>query len=143
VLRKALIKFTGCLESLTINTLDSEWQVSDNTDIPALGSLRAFTVLKDLDVSGIVLFGDCDEPDPASLQLASILPESLERLNVEMEWDTDIEDALHALLPHCSFSLPNLKKIKCTWRPAPRVIAEYLMEAFRDVDVELILSVEE
>jgi len=143
VLRQALSTFTTCLEYLTIDTLDSEWQVNDNTDIPAIGSLRDFTALKNLDVSGIVLFGDYDAPHPASLRLASMLPESLEHLNIDIEWDDDIEEALHVLLPECSSLLPNLKKIRCTWRPAPKIIADYLVEAFQDIGVELILSVED
>jgi len=142
-LRPGLSRFTACLQDLTIDTLDSEWQVNVNTDVAAIGSLRDFIALKNLDVSGIVLFGDYDAPHPASLRLASMLPESLEHLNIDIEWDDDIEEALHVLLPECSSLLPNLKKIRCTWRPAPKIIADYLVEAFQDIGVELILSVED
>lgn len=142
-LRKYLGVFTTSLESLTIDTLDSGWLVDMDVDIPAFGSLREFTALKHLDVSGLVLFGDCSDIDDSPLQLASMLPKSLETLKIQIEWDDDIEDALLTLLPDCTKMLPSLKIIDCTWRTAPKIIAEYLKAAFKDIGVQLLLSTEE
>lgn len=61
-LREDLIRFHTCLESLSINTLNMEWQVDIADDVPAIKNLREVTAFKHLDVSGVVRFGDYDEP---------------------------------------------------------------------------------
>lgn len=110
---------------------------------PGFGSLRDFIALKRLDVSGLVLFGDPVDLENTKPSLASIPPPSLKSLSINMEWDDDIEDALHSLLSDVSAYLPNLKLIECAWRPLPRVFGEYLVEAFAEKQVVLVLSLEE
>ncbi|KAJ4366779.1 hypothetical protein N0V83_007304 [Neocucurbitaria cava] len=95
-MRQGLIKFQTSLTSLTINTMDSSWQVDLDIDIPGFGSFREFVVLRYLDVSGLVLWGDSiDEEYP---RLSTMLPESLEILKVKTEWDHDVDDAFCNLI---------------------------------------------
>ena len=137
--RSFLRRFETTLTSLTLDTMDSCCLVDMDEDILAFGSFREFTVLRYLEASGLVLWGDCDYLEYA--ELSTILPASLEGLKIKTEWDDDIGDALHNLYGDCPAALPHLKSVECTWRPAPRLIAEYLSEAFSKVGVELVLSV--
>lgn len=128
------------LTHLTIDTSESAWQVGMDRNIPALGSLRDFSVLTYLEVPELVLWGDDDSADPPPL--ASILPPSLEMLILKTEWDDDIEDALRELSTDCTEALPRLKEVECTWRPVPRFVASHLIKAFRFVGVDLKLELE-
>lgn len=129
------------LTHLTIDTSESAWRVDMDRNVPALGSLSGFSALKYLEVAELVLWGDDDSTDPSPL--AAILPVSLETLVVKAEWDDDIEDALRELSGECAVCLPVLKRLECTWRPAPRSVAGRLVDAFRRVGVDLVLDVED
>jgi hypothetical protein len=140
-LRNSLQHVQKTLIDLTIDTMESAWRVDINRIVPPIGSLREFNALKHLDVAGLVLWGDDDTSE--SPALSSLLPQSLETLAIKTEWDDDIEDALYQLSVDCTDFLPNLKKVECTWRPAPRFVAEYLVDACRQEGVELILDIDE
>lgn len=140
LLHTALQHIRQTLTHLTIDTSESASRVDMDANIPAMGSLRMFEALTYLDVAGLVLWGDGDNTEPAPL--SSILPESLETLIIKEEWDDDIEIALHELSVDCAVSLPNLKTIQCTWRPAPKFTADLLKEAFRTVAVDISLDIE-
>lgn len=140
-LHKSLRQVRKSLTHLTIDTSESAWRVDINRIIPALGSLREFTALTHLDVAGLVLWGDDDTLEPPPL--SSLLPESLETLIINTEWDDDIEDALQQLSVDCAASLPNLKKVDCTWRPAPGFAARYLKDTFHLIGVDLVLDTED
>ncbi|KAJ8110211.1 hypothetical protein OPT61_g6885 [Boeremia exigua] len=140
-LHSSLQRVRKTLTHLTIDTSESASRVDIDLDIPALGSLRKFEALVYLNVAGLVLWGDDDITELVSLSL--LLPESLETLIIKNEWDDDVEDALHQLSIDCAASMPKLKTVECTWRPAPRYIAHYLIEAFRAVAVELALELED
>lgn len=140
-LRQDLLRFRGDLESLTLDTLESGWRVSMEENIPAIGSLRDFPVLKHLDVSGLVLWGDGE--DTAQFPpLTPLLPPSLETLVINVEWDDDVEEGLHGLARDCKAMVSNLKSVECMWRPAPKDVADVLIKDFRDLGVELKLSVD-
>ncbi|KAH7087456.1 hypothetical protein FB567DRAFT_346162 [Paraphoma chrysanthemicola] len=143
VIGQALRKFTSTLQSLRVDTLDSGWLVDMETDIPALGSLRDFTRLANLEVSGLALWGDYNSLEGPDERLSSLLPSSIASLSIRTEWDDDVEHALHMLLPDCTELLPNLKRVDCSWRPAPTAIADYLVLAFQEQGVDLILDAEE
>lgn len=136
---QVLEKFQNSLTCLTIDTTESAWRVDLDTYIPALGSLRGFKVLAYLDVSALALWGDGDLWEPAPL--SELLPASLEHLIVKTEWDEDIEDKLYQLSSQCTVSLPKLRKVECTWRPAPGFIADLLIDACHLAGVDLILDV--
>lgn len=138
---RALERFQNSLSRLTIDTTESAWRVDLDTYIPALGSLRDFKVLTYADVSAMVLWGDGDFWEPAPL--SELLPASLEHLVLKAEWDEDIEDKLYQLSSECAVSLPKLKKVECTWRPAPAFIADLLIDACHLAGVDLILDVEQ
>jgi hypothetical protein len=137
----SLSRFQSSLTRLTIDTTESAWQVSLDTYIPALGSLRDFKVLAYVDVAALVLWGDGDFWEQKSL--SELLPESLEHLVLKTEWDEDVEDRLYQLSSECTTSLPRLKRVECTWRPAPSFIADLLTDACHSAGVDLILDVEE
>jgi hypothetical protein len=138
-LRTGLLHVQSTLNHLTIDTMESAWRVDMDIMIPALGSLREFTALKHLDVTGLVLWGDDDTLE--SPPLSSILPEFLETLAIRTEWDDDVEDALYHLSLDCTGLLPHLKEVRCTWRPAPRLIGEHLVDAFQLLGVDLVLDI--
>jgi hypothetical protein len=99
---------------LTVDIMDSA-SVNDRDYSPGIGDLRDFTALKHLDVSGLVLWG-CDyEEDVGFRPLSSTLPTSLATLTIE--------------------------KVECIWGPAPRAMAEYLINAFQELGVELVLDI--
>lgn len=128
------------LSHLTIDTMESAWRVDMDRKIPALGSLREFKALRYLNVAGLVLWGDGDilaTPPP----LSTLLPESLETLIIKTEWDDDVEDALQQLSVDCTSQLPALRKIECTWSPAPAFEAECLQDYYQSAGVELVLDV--
>jgi hypothetical protein len=137
---RTLEKYQNSLTHLTIDTTESAWRVDLDTFIPALGSLRGFKVLTHVDVAALVLWGDGDFWEPAPL--SELLPESLEYLNLKTEWDEDIEDKLYQLSSECTISLPKLKRVECTWRPAPGFIADLLIDACHLAGVDLVLEVE-
>lgn len=139
-LASSLEAFHHSLERLVLDTLDSGWIVSMEQDIPPIGSLRQFTRLKHVDVSGLVLWGDVHS-DAAYPALALRLPESLEELIIRTEWDDDVEDSLLDLSRDCPTLLPSLRNVDCSWRPAPSSLAEWLKDEFDAATVELILSV--
>lgn len=141
MLRRSLQHICKTLTHLTIDTSESASLVDLDQSIPAFGSLRDYEVLKYLDVAGLVLWGDDDFSE--LVPLSSILPCSLETLKIKVEWDDDVEDALHELSFDCAACLPNLKRIECNSRPAPRSVAEYLIKAFHMADVDLILVLED
>ncbi|KAF3035946.1 hypothetical protein E8E12_005806 [Didymella heteroderae] len=138
---KVLERFQSSLTRLTIDTTESAWRVDLDTFVPALGSLRDFKVLTYLDVSALVLWGDGDFWEPAPL--SGLLPESVEHFVLKTEWDEDIEDQLYQLSSECIVSLPRLRKVECTWRPAPGFIADLLIDACHLAGVDLILDVEQ
>ncbi|KAH7359699.1 hypothetical protein BKA66DRAFT_573993 [Pyrenochaeta sp. MPI-SDFR-AT-0127] len=138
-LRRELYEWKTSFESVTIDTMDSSWLVSMDVDIPAFGTFRDFTSLKYLYVSGLVLWGDCHNLDYP--RLSNILPDSLETIGIKTEWDDDVEGALHNLYEDRSTMLSRLRRVECTWRPAPKVAADYLMEAFIKHGVDLVLSI--
>lgn len=140
-LREELDQWKTTFESLTIDTMDSSWLVDMDVDIPAFGTFRDFTSLKQLEVSSLVIWGDCDNVEYP--RLSNILPDSLETLSIQTEWDDDVEDALHNLCEDRSTMLLQLRRVKCTWRPAPKATADYLIEAFLRLGVELVLNIEE
>ncbi|RAR01971.1 soluble epoxide hydrolase [Stemphylium lycopersici] len=115
--------------------------VDMDEDIPSFGSLREFTALKHLNVSGLVLFGDCMGLDYP--RLSAILPESLETLSIKMEWDDDISDALYNLYEDFPTTFNQLRMVECAWRPAPRTVAELLVAEFKSIGVELILEIDD
>lgn len=139
-LRSALQNVQYTLNHLTIDTMESAWLVDIERTIPPLGSLRDFKVLKYLNVTGLVLWGD-DDIGGASPPLSALLPESLETLIVKTEWDDDVEDALHQLSTDFAAWLPALKKVECKWTPAPGWVADYLIDAYQLGGVELVLNV--
>jgi hypothetical protein len=136
---RTLSRFKDSLTSLTIDTMEAICQIDMEEDIPAIGSLREFTSLKHFDVSGLVLWGDCEELEFP--RLSGVLPESLETLTIKTEWDDDVEDALYNLCED-AFAVPRLRTLTCTWGPAPRATAEALISAFRKINVELVLSID-
>jgi hypothetical protein len=140
-LHRCLDTYFDSLERLTLDADDSGWLTDKEEEIPAIGSLRDFTSLKHIDVSGLVLFGHYTTSDSPDLRLSRILPASLETLNIKAVWDGSIEAALCALLPECSTFLPNLQKIECSWTPASKTVAEYLVAAFSKQGVGLVLEV--
>lgn len=144
-LNSALSKHKSTLESLTLDTLESGWMVSMDQDIPAIGSLRHFTVLKALDVSGLVLWGDQEEPEPEQHSLAHLLPEALERLTIRVEWDEDAVDSLARLLPYRDEMLPNLKSVDGSWRPCTKEYAMLLEQDFvmHGIEIRMQYSDEE
>ncbi|KAH7074502.1 hypothetical protein BKA63DRAFT_513165 [Paraphoma chrysanthemicola] len=143
VIGQALRKFTSTLQSLRVDTLDSGWLVDMETDIPALGSFRDFSRLANLEVSGLALWGDYNSLEGPDERLSSLLPPSITSLSIRTEWDDDVEHSLHMLLPDCTELLPNLKRVECSWRPAPVAIADYLVMAFQEQGVDLILDASE
>jgi hypothetical protein len=140
-IHRSLSRFQSSLTRLTIDTTESAWRVDSGTFIPALGSLRDFKVLAYVDVAALVLWGHGDFWEQAPL--SQLLPESLEHLILKTEWDEDIEDRLDQLSSECTTSLPKLKRVECTWRPAPGFIADLLIDACHSAGVDLILDVEE
>jgi hypothetical protein len=139
-IHQCLSRFQSSLTRLTIDTTESAWRVDLDTWIPALGSLRGFKVLAYVDVAALVLWGDGDFWEQAPL--SELLPESLEHLILKTEWDEDIEDKLYQLSSECAISLPRLKRVECTWKPAPSFIADLLIDACHLAGVDLILDVE-
>jgi hypothetical protein len=120
--------------------MDAICQINMDEDISAIGSLRDFIALEHLDVSVLVLWGDCDGLDYP--RLSAILPENFETLSIQTEWDDEVEDALYDLWEDAS-AVPRLTTLTCTWAPAPRAKAEALVSAFKGTNVELTLSIEE
>ncbi|KAF2731111.1 hypothetical protein EJ04DRAFT_567117 [Polyplosphaeria fusca] len=145
LLRRALFDHHETLERLIVDTLDSGWMVSMSDQIPAIGSLREFESLKYLAVSGLVLWGDDpgiddDEDEHQPLLLADILPPNLEDLVIRTEWEDDVELSLAALPEECPRSLPKLKLIDCSWRPAPEGVLKELPERFSLHGIQLRLA---
>jgi hypothetical protein len=136
---RVLRRFKDSLTSLTIDTMESICQIDIDEDIPAIGSLREFTSLQHLDVSGLVLWGDCDDLELP--RLSGVLPESLETLIIKTEWDDDVEDALYNLCED-AFAVPRLRDLTCNWGSRPRTRAEALITAFKNISVELVLSID-
>ncbi|KAH7378473.1 hypothetical protein DE146DRAFT_761725 [Phaeosphaeria sp. MPI-PUGE-AT-0046c] len=141
LLGQTLLLNKETLERLTIDTLDCAWPIDMEIDIPPLGSLRSFRVLKHLDVSGLVLLGDYDTATGINVALSSILPASLESLKVNIEWDDEIEEVLYAYLSECGSFQPALKSIECSWRPAPKDIAKHLIDSYKEIGVDLVLAI--
>lgn len=141
----ALSHHKDTLETLVIDTLESAWMVSMDQNIPAIGSLRPFTALKTLDVSGLVLWGDYayEEYDSQPIKLGTILPEHLENLIIWTEWEECVEESLFGLPADCSQLLTHLKSIECQWRPTPKPIATILVEEFAAEGVELQLQMQD
>ncbi|OAL02803.1 hypothetical protein IQ06DRAFT_345791 [Phaeosphaeriaceae sp. SRC1lsM3a] len=142
LLGQALRSLEHSLERLTIDTLECAWPIDMESDISPLGSLQSFHVLKHLDVSGLVLFGDYHTAVRPDIALSRILPTSLESLKVDIEWDDEIEEVLYAYLSDCALSQPALKTIECSWRPAPKDIAKHLIGSYRAIGVKLVLTIE-
>jgi hypothetical protein len=140
-LGEKLMKFSTSLERLQIDTVDSHWLVDSEDDIEAIGILRGFTSLKHLDITGTVLWGEWNTIDYPNLELSSILPSSLETLNIKAERTDPVEFALLLLLNDMSAALPNLRSIECSWRSAPKSAVECLVIAYRKLDVDLVLVV--
>ncbi|KAF2679650.1 hypothetical protein K458DRAFT_115650 [Lentithecium fluviatile CBS 122367] len=140
-LRRDLGRSCHSLEHLELDTLESSWQVSLDEEIPTIGDLRDFTVLKHLDVSGLVLWSDGDTADHPPL--ASILPASLETLKIHVEWDDYVEDGLMALSKDAPSYFPYLRSVDCSWRPASSHVAPLLIDMFAAVGIELKLSIAE
>lgn len=138
-LRRHLAPLQQSLECLVLDTLESTWQVGLDENIPTIGSLRDFAALKHLDVSGMVLWSDDDTIEQP--RLATILPPNLETLIINVEWDDYVEAGLVGLSKDCTSQLPNLKSVNCSWRPAPRPIAEALIAEFKDAGVTLELAI--
>ncbi|EOA89215.1 hypothetical protein ACJQWK_09195 [Exserohilum turcicum] len=139
--RSVLLTLSDSLETLTIDTTDATCQVDMDEDIPAFGSFRQFTALKHLNVSGLVLFGDCHGQDYP--RLSAILPDSLETLSIKTEWDRDIAVVLVTLYKDLSTTPSRLRILDCSCGPAPRMVAEMLMAAFRTTGIHLVLSIDE
>jgi len=140
-LRQALRRFCHSLDYLELDTLESRWQVTLDEDIPTIGNLRDFTVLKHLNVSGLVLWSDNDTVEHPPL--ASMLPPSLETLAIQVEWDDYVEDSLMTLSQDAPSQLPNLKTIDCLWQPASVEMAPLLTDMFTAVGISLSLSIAE
>ncbi|KAL1608173.1 hypothetical protein SLS60_003112 [Paraconiothyrium brasiliense] len=138
--RKRLQPFEKTLEVLALDTLDSSWLVELEEDIPTIGSLREFTNLKHVEVSGMVLWSD-DDGTVKQPRLSSILPSALETLVVNVEWEEDVEEALADLAIDCKAHFPNLKKVDCSWRPAPMFVGRNLITEFERAGVNLKLDV--
>ncbi|KAK7179444.1 hypothetical protein PSPO01_14527 [Paraphaeosphaeria sporulosa] len=140
-LRKSLERFEPSLESLILDTLGSSWLVELDQDIPTIGSLREFTYLKHVEVSGMVLWNDDDDDAITQRRLSSILPSALETLVINVEWDDYVVQALLDLAVDCAEQLPSLKRIDCSWRPASMFTGHELIGDFERVGVELRLDV--
>ncbi|KAF1974477.1 hypothetical protein BU23DRAFT_567308 [Bimuria novae-zelandiae CBS 107.79] len=149
-LRFDLRHLESSLESLILDTLDSTWMVELDREIPTIGSLHEFGVMKHLEVSGMVLWNDENldedldkEEDAPSKQppLSWILPPSLETLVINVEWNYLVEDGLSGLSKDWTVHLPNLKSIDCSWRPAPMDSGEHLTAEFEKVGVALKLDI--
>ncbi|KAL6711421.1 hypothetical protein ACN47E_004355 [Coniothyrium glycines] len=138
-LRDALCDSQQTVQEPTIDTTDSGRLVDFDTEITAIGDLSSFTALINLDVTGPVLWGD--DEDEEMVLLSSILPNSLETLTIKNEWDEFLEQVLNRLSLDCTAYLPTLRRISASWRPAPRVEAEYLSSAFSQANVNLVLDV--
>ncbi|KAF2446639.1 hypothetical protein P171DRAFT_430748 [Karstenula rhodostoma CBS 690.94] len=140
-LRKSLRPFEHTLESLVLDTLDSSWLVELDQVIPTIGSLREFTNLKHIEVSGMVLWDDDEDLTVKQPRLSSILPSALETLVVNVEWDDDVEEALVDLATDRATHFPSLKKIDCSWRPAPMFVGRDLIAEFGRLGVQLKLDI--
>jgi hypothetical protein len=138
-LRQSLGRFRHCLEHLELDTSESRWQVTLDEHIPTIGDLRDFTVLKHMDVSGLVIWSDDEEAEERLL--AANLPASLETLVIKVEWDDYVEENLEALSKNAATQLPNLKSIDCSWSPAPVEVAPLLTNMFDAVGIDLTLSI--
>ncbi|KAJ4353760.1 uncharacterized protein N0V89_005490 [Didymosphaeria variabile] len=138
--REDLQPFEKTLEFLALDTLDSSWLVELEEDIPTIGSLREFTNLKHVEVSGMVLWSD-DDGTVKHPRLSSILPSALETLIVNVEWEDDVEEALADLAKDCAVHFPDLKKVDCSWRPAPMFVGRDLITEFEKAGVSLKLDI--
>jgi hypothetical protein len=136
-LRESLIKHSSTLESLVLDTLESNWQVRMDMDIPPIGSLRDFVSLKKLDVSGLVLWGDHDDEACEHDSLATILPGSLEHLAIRNEWDVHLNTFLCDFPENGPSPFPNLKYLDCSWRPIDKHDAEWMISILASCGVQL------
>lgn len=137
MLGKSLLQHSRTLESLVLDTLESNWQVSMDMDVPPIGSLRDFVWLKKLDVSGLVLWGDHDDETCEHESLASILPECLEHLVIRNEWDIHLNTFLCDFPANGPSPLPKLKHLDCSWRPIDKHDAEWMISILASCGVEL------
>ncbi|KAH7117140.1 hypothetical protein B0J11DRAFT_583832 [Dendryphion nanum] len=129
------------LHSLILDTLDSGWLVSMDQNIPGIGSLQHFPALQYLDVSGLVIWGDCDD-GYGEIPFARLLPPNLEILVIKTEWDDDVEWSLLELSRDCKALLPKLRLIDCSWRPAVHSdVTIALVDQFQAAGVELRLQI--
>lgn len=137
-IRQYLVCAENTLETLELDTLDSEWLYSLKWDIPTFESLREFTVLKYLKITGMALWSHDESRDQPVL--SSLLPASLETLVIETKWEKYVQDSLLALAEGCPTHLPKLKRIDCSWGPAPMLIGTRLIATFEKLGVTLDLS---
>ncbi|CAI6333601.1 unnamed protein product [Periconia digitata] len=138
-LSDSLSAFQTTLETLILDTTESEWLVSLDEVIPTIGSLRRFIVLKHIDVSGLALWSD--DPGTENAPLAAILPASLQTLVVHVEWDDEIEGYLMEFSRDCGANFPRLRNItiECTGGSAPTQDNDLLTGLFAMEKVQLVL----
>ncbi|USP78577.1 uncharacterized protein yc1106_05851 [Curvularia clavata] len=140
--RNVLLALRDSLEVLTLDIMDAPYQFAMNQDIHAFGSFREFTSLKQLNVSDLVIFGDCVDLDRP--RLSAILPESLETLSINTEWDEPVEDALMNFYTDLSTTPSQLRTLECiVGEPAPKLVAEKLVATFQKIRVKFMFSNEE
>jgi hypothetical protein len=140
-LRQILSKYTTSLESLKIFTLDREPGFGEIFGITPWHSLPQFTSLKHLHVPALMIWQSpktWNNPDP---QLASILPESLETLTLEINWVDETEEALYKFLSGCSDSRRSLVKIELICIPISKAVADGLVDAYKEKGFKLSLPV--
>ncbi|KAF2114755.1 hypothetical protein BDV96DRAFT_599946 [Lophiotrema nucula] len=145
-LNTSLSRHTSTLEYLILDTLDSGWQIPMEQDVPPIGSLHNYTSLTHLEVAGLVLWGDVEDKEEedtsvpgTNIPVSQVLPRNLEELVLWTEWDTDVEDRLLELARHATQTVPQLKTIDCSWRPATEM-AIVLEEEFATIGITLQLQ---
>ena len=134
-IREYLAYTKDTLESLELDNLESERLNSSPSNIPRFESLREFTALKYLRIAGRVLWLPDERPDQPVFSL--LFPASLETLVIETKWEDYLRDSLYALAKGCSTHLPHLKRIDCSWGPAPEIVGRQLMTTFEELGVIL------
>jgi hypothetical protein len=137
------IDFPELLRSLkrSENTLESlVCLIEVDEQMTSVGSLREFTNLTHVEVSGMMLWGN-DDRVVKQPRLSTILPSALETLIINVVWDLDVEQALADLGDDCAVHFPSLKKLDCSWRPAPMLVGRDLITKFAELGVSLNLDI--
>jgi hypothetical protein len=139
-IRQCLKHCENTLESLVLIILDFSWLDETDQGMTMIGSLREFTNLKHVEIPGAVLLTD-GYSTVRQPRLSTILPSALETIVINIEWDFDIEVALADLAEDLAMHFPVLKKVDCSWWPAPMLIGRVLITKFAEAGVNLKLDI--